>query len=116
MSTLIVDGPGTVHGAPERSLQQRLEALGRANEIRTGRARLKREIKAGRKLVASLLLDPPKLIESMKIVDLLLAAPKLGRVKVNKALSHCNVSPMRSVGTLTERQRRELMRCLTPRA
>jgi hypothetical protein len=116
MSTLIVDGPRTVHGAPEPSLQQRLEALGRANEIRIGRGRLKREIKAGRKLLPPLLLDPPRLIETMKVADLLLAAPKLGGVKVNKALTYCNVSPMRSVGALTERQRRELVRWLTPPA
>ena len=34
--------------APERSLVQRMEALQRANEIRTKRASLKRDLKAGR--------------------------------------------------------------------
>ena len=34
--------------APERSLTQRMDALKRANEIRTRRARLKRDLKAGR--------------------------------------------------------------------
>ena len=34
--------------APERSLNQRMDALKRANEIRTQRARLKRDLKAGR--------------------------------------------------------------------
>ena len=34
--------------APERSLTQRMDALKRANDIRTRRARLKRDLKAGR--------------------------------------------------------------------
>ena len=34
--------------APERSLVQRMEALERANEIRTRRAQLKRDLKGGR--------------------------------------------------------------------
>ena len=36
------------HGCPERSLVQRMEALQRANEIRTKRATLKRDLKAGK--------------------------------------------------------------------
>jgi len=34
--------------APERSLTQRLDALERANEVRTKRAQLKRDLKGGR--------------------------------------------------------------------
>ena len=34
--------------APERSLAQRMDALKRANDIRTRRAQLKRDLKAGR--------------------------------------------------------------------
>ena len=45
--------------APERSLTQRMDALKRANEIRTRRARLKRDLKAGRVQIHGLLLDPP---------------------------------------------------------
>ena len=34
--------------APERSLNQRMDALARANQIRVKRAQLKRDLKAGR--------------------------------------------------------------------
>ena len=70
--------------APERSLVQRMEALQRANEIRTQRAQLKRDLKAGRVSIHDLLLEPPEYVETAKVFDMLLAVPKYGRVKVNK--------------------------------
>jgi hypothetical protein len=52
---------------PERSLDQRIEALSRANEVRTLRAQLKRDLKAGRVSIGALLLDPPAYVESAKV-------------------------------------------------
>ena len=72
--------------APERSLVQRMEALQRANEIRTRRAQLKRDLKGGRQSIHDLLLEPPEYVETAKVFDMLLAVPKYGRVKVNKVL------------------------------
>ena len=46
--------------APERSLVQRMEALQRANDIRSRRAQLKRDLKAGRQPIHELLLEPPE--------------------------------------------------------
>ena len=94
---------------PERSLTQRMDALQRANEIRTRRARLKRDLKAGRVKIHGLLLDPPKYLETAKVFDLLLAVPKYGRVKVNRILTHCRISPSKTIGGLSERQRNELV-------
>ena len=95
--------------APERSLVQRMEALQRANDIRTRRAQLKRDLKAGRQPIDSLLLEPPDYLATAKVFDLLLAVPKYGRVKVNKILGQCKISPSKTVGGLSERQRRELV-------
>ncbi len=95
--------------APERSLAQRMEALRRANEIRTRRARLKRDLKAGRVRIDELLIDPPDYLLTAKVFDLLLAVPKFGRVKVNRALTHCRISPSKTIGGLSERQRNELV-------
>lgn len=97
----------TTH-APERSLVQRLEALQRANDIRSRRAELKRGLKAGHHDIVNLVLEPPAYLETAKVFDLLLATPKWGRVKVNKALGKCHISPSKTVGGLSERQRREL--------
>jgi hypothetical protein len=94
---------------PERSLTQRMDALERANEIRTRRARLKRDLKAGRVKIHGLLLDPPEYLQTAKVFDLLLAVPKYGRVKVNRILTHCRISPSKTIGGLSERQRNELV-------
>jgi hypothetical protein len=94
--------------APERTLVQRMAALKRANEIRTARAQLKRDVKAGKVQVRDVLLEPPAYVESMKVFGLLLAAPKLGRVKVDKILQLSRVSPSKTVGGLSMRQRTDV--------
>ncbi len=101
--------------APERSLNQRMDALARANKIRTLRAELKRDLKAGKKSIHRILLDPPEFVETAKVFDVLLAVPKYGRVKVNKILVHCRISPSKTIGGLSERQRAELVGMLTRR-
>ena len=98
--------------APERSLLQRMDALQRANEIRTRRAQLKRDLKAGRVSIHTLLTSPPEYVETAKVFDMLLAVPKYGRVKVNKILGQCRISPSKTIGGLSERQRTELVSML----
>ena len=98
--------------APERSLNQRMDALTKANEIRTARAQLKRDLKAGRVSIHSLLQEPPEYLETAKVFDMLLAVPKYGRVKVNKILQQCRISPSKTIGGLSERQRTELVSLL----
>ena len=94
---------------PERSLTQRKEALKKANDVRTQRARIKREIKAGQRKVHELLLKPPECLETAKVADLLLTVPKFGRVKTQRALTSCRISPSKTIGGLSERQREELV-------
>lgn len=101
--------------APERSLTQRLDALERANIVRTRRAQLKRDIKAGRESIHALLAVTPEYLETAKVFDLLLAVPKYGRVKVNKVLTQCRISPSKTVGGLSERQREDLIKLLRRR-
>ena len=98
--------------APERTLHQRMDALARANQVRTQRAQLKRDLKAGRLSIHQLLLDPPEFVETAKVFDVLLAVPKYGRVKVNKILVNCRISPSKTIGGLSERQRSELVSML----
>jgi hypothetical protein len=95
-----------------RSHIQRMDALARANHIRTERAQVKRELKAGRLSIARLLERPPSCIETAKVFDLLLSVPRFGRVKVNKVLLTCRISPSKTIGGLSERQRAELVALL----
>ena len=105
----LTQGPLDEHRAtPERSLDQRMDALSRANEVRTLRAQLKRDLKARRVSIGALLLDPPPYLETAKVFDMLLAIPKVGSVKATKILDRCRVSPSKTFGGLSERQRAEL--------
>ena len=94
---------------PARSLDQRMEALQRANVIRIARAQLKRDLKSGSASISALLSDPPEWVLTAKVFDLLLAVPKYGRVKVNRILTQCRISPSKTIGGLSERQRNELV-------
>jgi len=98
--------------APERSLTQRLDALQRANEIRTKRAQLKKDLKGGRASIHALLENPPEYVKTAKVMDMLLAVPKYGRVKAHKVLQQCRISPSKTIGGLSERQRTELVSLL----
>lgn len=89
-----------------------MEALQRANRIRTKRAQLKRELKAGRASIHLLLIEPPYYIETAKVFDLLVAVPKYGRVKANKVLQVVRISPSKTVGGMSDRQRAELISML----
>lgn len=98
--------------APERSLTQRLDALERANLVRTRRAQLKRDLKAGKASIHPLLNDTPEFLETAKVFEILLAIPKYGRVKTNKVLTQCRISPSKTMGGLSSRQRDELTKLL----
>jgi hypothetical protein len=86
-----------------------MEALRRANDIRVRRARLKRELKEGRASIEGVLLDPPQYVETAKVLDMLMAVPKFGRVKAARLLNQCRISQSKTVGGLSERQRAELV-------
>src|SRR5919202_1738916 len=95
--------------APERSLDQRMEALRRANDIRVKRAKLKKDLKEGRVQIEVVLNDPPEYVETAKVFDMLMAVPKFGRVKAARFLNTCRISQSKTVGGLSERQRAELI-------
>jgi S13-like H2TH domain len=98
---------------PERSQQQRMDALRRANDIRSERARLKEALRNGDIDITEVLSDPPPCVSTAKVLDLVLAVPKYGRVKANKLLERCRVSSSKTVNGLTPRQRKELLDMLS---
>jgi hypothetical protein len=95
--------------APVRSLDQRMDALKRANDIRVKRAQLKKDLKDGRVQVEKILQNPPDYVSTAKVIDILMAVPKFGRVKAARFLNTCRISQSKTVGGLSERQRTELI-------
>ena len=95
--------------APLRSLDQRMDALQRANDVRVKRAKLKKDLKLGKVRIEQILGDPPEYVETAKVIDILMAVPKFGRVKAGRFLNTCKISPSKTVGGLSDRQRTELI-------
>ena len=92
--------------APVRSHEQQLAALEKANGIRIARAAFKRDLTAG-KAAAAVEMNEPWL-QTMKIATLLLAVPRLGPVGAKRVMLACRISPAKTIGGLSQRQREEL--------
>jgi hypothetical protein len=93
----------------KRSREQQLTALELANEIRSRRSRLKRNITAGRESAAVVILAPPEWAATMRVIDLLLAIRYVGRKRAVKVLGEARLPSTKSVGGLTPRQRAALV-------
>jgi hypothetical protein len=104
-----MQGAKTQVQAPVRSLDQRMDALRRANEIRVRRAQLKKDLKTGSARIEDILRNPPGYVETAKVFDMLMAVPKFGRVKAARFLNQCRISQSKTVGGLSDRQRAELV-------
>jgi hypothetical protein len=87
---------------------QYMRALERANQVRLARAELKRRVATGRASVAEVIVDCPWEAESMAIGDLLMSQRRWGQTRCRKFLSQIPMSEKKTVGSMTERQRRTL--------
>lgn len=87
---------------------QHMQALQRANEVRLARAELKRSVAVGRRTVGQVILDCPWEAASMTISELLLSQRRWGTARASRFLADLDLSETKTVGSLTERQRRAL--------
>lgn len=93
--------------APSRSHQQRNDALVKANDIRVRRAALKRTLTFDR--AVEVVAEPPPWAAAMKALDLLVALPRIGKIKARETLRACQISDSKTVGGLSDRQRSVLV-------
>jgi hypothetical protein len=93
---------------------QHMRALQRANEVRLARAELKRNVAHGRVHVADVVLHPPWEAASMTIADLLMSQRRWGVTRCRKLLQVIPMSENKTVGSMTDRQRRALAALLRP--
>lgn len=98
--------------AATASIPQCMEALARANQVRYARAELKRNIEAGREDPAAVLESCPWQVESMTVGELLRSQRRWGRTRAHKFLVPFAVPENRTIGRLTERQRKILAHAL----
>jgi hypothetical protein len=90
-----------------------MRALERANQVRLARAELKRRVASGEIGVAEVILECPWEADSMAVADLLMSQRRWGQTRCRKFLAQIPMSEQKTVGSMTERQRRTLAAMLT---
>jgi hypothetical protein len=98
--------------APARP--QHMRALERANKVRLARAELKRRVAIGEIEVGGVILHCPWEADSMAVADLLMSQRRWGQTRCRKFLSQIPMSEKKTVGSMTDRQRRVLAAMVAP--
>jgi hypothetical protein len=98
-----------------RARPQNMRALARANEVRLARAELKRRVAFGKVDVAEVILHCPWEAHSMAVADLLMSQRRWGQTRCGKVLAQLPMSEQKTVGSMTDRQRRALAAMLSSR-
>src|ERR1700757_3334862 len=88
---------------------QHMRALERANQVRLARAELKRRVAAGETSVAEVIAHCPWEAASMAVGDLLMSQRRWGQTRCRKILAQVPMSEKKTIGSMTERQRRTLV-------
>lgn len=97
------DATATMAPAP-----QHMQALQRANEVRLARAELKRRVADGAITAGDVILESPWEAASMSIGELLVSQHRWGSTRCRKFLGEIGMPETKTVGSMTERQRRAL--------
>jgi hypothetical protein len=96
---------------PTLTPEQRTAALAKAAEVRTARAEIKAQLKTGRTSIADLLnaadLDP--VVGKMRVSTVLESLPKIGKTKAEQIMAELEISPVRRMKGLGDRQRDALL-------
>ena len=110
-ATMTLEPQATMTLEPQTTMTlepQRMRALERANEVRLARARLKRQIADGHTSAARVILDLPPEARNWSVRELLMSQRRWGSIRSRKLLAEVQISELRPIGALTDRQRRLL--------
>jgi hypothetical protein len=93
-----------------------MRALERANQVRLARAGLKRRVAVNDLSVAEVIMECPWEAESMAVGDLLMSQRRWGQTRCRKFLAQVPMSEKKTIGSMTDRQRRTLAAMLAASA
>lgn len=96
-------------------LEQSMEALAIANQVRWERAEFKRGLKRDPATIFGLLEEPVGCVESASVREILSCLPRFGPRRVGVLCSEAGVNEFREFGSLTVRQRLALAEGLRQR-
>ena len=90
-----------------------MSALSQANQVRGLRAKLKQDLRADKVRLELVLATRADYLATAEVFDLLVAVPKIGPVKAGRLLTVADISPSKTIGGLSERQRARLIELLS---
>jgi hypothetical protein len=103
-----MNATATIVPAPTPAGPQYMRALERANQVRLARAELKRRVAVEEVAVAEVIMECPWEAHSMAVGDLLMSQRRWGQTRCRKFLAQVPMSEKKTIGSMTDRQRRTL--------
>lgn len=89
---------------PNLSTEERAKALAKAQEMRTKRMELRKELKAGKVNLAEVLKRDDEVVSRMKVKYLLESLPNVGKITAVSIMEEIGINESRRVQGLGKRQ------------
>ena len=95
---------------PTLSLEEKKRALKKAQRVRSQRAKLRQDLKAGRTTIREVLeRADDDVIAKMRVVYLLESLPRIGKIRTRKIMNDIGIDETRRVQGLGSRQKQALL-------
>jgi len=95
---------------PTLSLEEKKKALKKAQRVRSQRAKLRRDLKAGRMTIREVLeRADDDVIAKMRVVYLLESLPRIGKIRTRKIMNDIGIDETRRIQGLGSRQKQALL-------
>lgn len=98
---------------PKLSTEERAQALAKAQEMRTKRMELRKELKAGKVSLEEVLKREDEIVTRMKVKYLLESLPNVGKITAASLMEEIGINDSRRVQGLGKRQRAMLIEKLS---
>ncbi|HBG16297.1 MAG TPA: integration host factor [Firmicutes bacterium] len=95
---------------PKLTLEEKKQALKKAQQVRSQRAKIRQDLKAGRTGIREVLekMDSD-VIAKMRVAYLLESLPRIGKVRTRKIMNEIGIDETRRIQGLGSRQRQALI-------
>mgnify|MGYP001302551142 CR=1 FL=1 len=98
---------------PQLSLEEKKRALKKAQRVRSERAKIRQELKAGKKSIREVLEKVDNdVIAKMRVAYLLESLPRIGKVRTRKIMNEIGIDETRRIQGLGVRQKQALIQRL----
>ncbi|HHW12342.1 MAG TPA: integration host factor [Firmicutes bacterium] len=95
---------------PKLTLEEKKQALKKAQQVRSERAKIRQDLKAGRTGIREILEQVDNdVIAKMRVAYLLESLPRIGKVRTRKIMNEIGIDETRRIQGLGSRQKQALL-------